>query len=274
MTPDLVSIVMPAYNSESFIAEAIASVQAQTYTHWNLIVVDDCSIDATGRVAREQAARDPRVSVLKSPANSGTAAARNLGLSNCSGRYVAFLDADDVWAPEKLEKQIAFMAQHKAGFSFTAYRKFGPSGPRGVIGARHSVTWQDMLKGSRIGCSTVMLDTRVFPRIRFPTGPGGRQDHSLWSSLLDAERRMDLIERGGREDYALWLSFLRHGGLAYGLDEPLVRYRVHGASKTARKLRAVAAQWVVYRDVEKFPPLLAGWYLAHYAVRGVMKALR
>jgi hypothetical protein len=131
-----------------------------------------------------------------------------------------------------------------------------------------------MLKGSRIGCSTVMLDTKIFPQIRFLTGPGGRQENVLWSSLLDAERRMDLIERGGREDYALWLSLLRHGGQAHGLDEPLVRYRVHGASKTARKLRAIAAQWVVYRDLEKFTPLRATWYLAHYAVRGVIKALR
>jgi len=265
---------MPAYNVDTFIAEAIASVHAQTYRHWKLIVVDDCSSDGTVRVAREWTERYPRVSVLSSPVNGGTAAARNLGLSNCAGRYVAFLDADDMWMPEKLEKQIAFMTQRKSGFSFTAYRKFGSAGPRGVIGARPSVSWRDMLKGNRIGCSTVMLDTKSYPKIRFPTGPGRRDDHALWLSLLHAERRMHLIERGGREDYALWLSLLRHGGLAHGLDEPLARYRVHGASKTARKLRSITAQWVVYRDVEKLPPLHSAWYLAHYAVRGVIKALR
>lgn len=250
MTNDLVSIVMPAYNCEKFIAEAIASVRAQTYRHWNLIVVDDCSTDGTARVASEWAARDPRVRVLSSPANGGTAAARNLGLSNCSGRYVAFLDADDAWSADKLEKQLAFMSRRNAGISFTAYEKFGSRGAGGVIAVPPSVSWRDMLKGNRIGCSTVILDTRVLPRIRFPTG------------------------LGRQEDYALWLSLLRDGGLAYGLNEPLVRYRVHGASKSARKLRSVTAQWIVYRELEKLPPLHAAWYLGHYAVRGVIKALR
>ena len=250
MTHDLVSIVMPAYNVDTYIAETIASVHAQTYRHWNLIVVDDCSSDGTVRVAREWTERDPRVSVLSSPVNGGTSSARNLGLSHCAGRYVAFLDADDIWMPEKLETQLAFMVQYNAGFSFTAYQMFGSAGPGGVISARPSVSWRDMLKGNRIGCSTVVLDTRIFPQIRFPTG------------------------LGRQEDFALWLSLLRDGGLAYGLNEPLVRYRVHEASKSSRKLRSVTAQWLVYRELEKLPPLRAAWYLGHYAVRGVVKALR
>lgn len=273
MMHDLVSIIMPAYNCETFIAEAIASVRAQTYRHWNLIVVDDCSTDGTARVAREWAERDPRVRVLSLLANRGTSAARNLGLAHSAGRYVAFLDADDIWAADKLDKQIAFMAQRKAGFSFTAYQKFSSARLGGVISASPTVSWRDMLKGNRIGCSTVMLDAHAFVQIRFPTGPGRRDHYPVWRSLLDPERRMGLVEQGG-EDYALWLSLLRNGGLAHGLDQPLVRYRVHKASKSARKLRAVAAQWVVYRDVEKIPRLRAAWYLGHYAVRGVIKALR
>lgn len=274
MTPDLVSIVMPAYNSESFVGEAIASVHSQTHAHWNLIVVDDCSSDGTARVAREWSRRDPRIAVVGSLANGGTAAARNVGLSHCHGRFVAFLDADDVWMPEKLEKQLSFMAERNADFSFTAYQKFGAEGLGGVIVARPTVSWRDMLKGNRIGCSTVVLDARAFPRLRFPSGLARRGELPLWRSLSDPERRLDLIERGGREDYALWLSLLRQRGLAYGLNEPLVRYRVHGASKTARKLRAIVAQWIVYRDFENIPPLGAAWYLAHYAVRGVIKALK
>jgi hypothetical protein len=165
------------------------------------------------------------------------------------------------------------MAERDAGFAFTSYQKFSSEGLGGVIAARPTVSWRDMLKGNRIGCSTVVVDTRAFPRLRFPSGLGRRGELTLWRSLFDAERRLELIERGGREDYVLWLSLLRKGTLAYGLDEPLVRYRVHGASKTARKLRAIVAQWVVYRDFEKIPPLSAAWYLAHYAVRGVIKAL-
>lgn len=274
MTQDHVSIVMPAYNAEAFIGEAIASVHGQTYPHWNLIVVDDRSADGTGLVAGEWAKRDSRVTMLSTPANSGTAFARNLGLSHCKGRYVAFLDADDLWLPEKLEKQLAFMAQCRTGFSFTAYQKFGSAGLGGVIGARPTVSRSDMLRGNRIGCSTVLLDTRVFPQPRFPPGLPRRKDFHLWKSFLDVERRMELIELGGREDYALWLSLLRNGRLAHGLDEALVRYRVHGASKTARKLRSVVAQWIVYRDFEKIPRLRSAWYLGHYAARGVLKALR
>lgn len=268
------SVVMPAYNCEAYIAEAIASVQAQTYEHWDLIVVDDCSADDTIRVAREWSDRERRVRVLASRVNGGTAHARNLGLTQSRGRYVAFLDADDVWMPEKLEKQIAFMNRHHCGFSFTAYRKFGADGAGGIVRALPTVTWSDMLKGSRIGCSTVILDTEVFPDLRFPTVAMRHNECPLWLSLIDAERRLELIERGGREDYALWLSLLRGGDAALGLDEPLVCYRVHGASKTSRKLRAIAGQWVVYRDLEGISGPRAAWYLGNYAVRGLIKALR
>jgi len=250
MPPDVVSVVMPVYNGEAFIAEAIASVHAQTYGNWQLFVVDDCSSDGSVREVQKWCDRDPRIKVLRTPGNAGSSAARNLGLSHCTGRYVAFLDADDAWVAAKLEKQLTFMTSLGAGFSFTAYRKFGARGLGGVVGADASVSWRDMLKGNRIGCSTVMLDTRVFPRIWFPTG------------------------LGRQEDYALWLSLLRHGQVAHGLDEPLVRYRVHGASKSAHKLRSIIAQWIVYRDLEKIPWLRAAWYLGHYAVRGVIKGLR
>jgi teichuronic acid biosynthesis glycosyltransferase TuaG len=249
MPPDLVSVVMPVYNGEAFIAEAIASVHAQTCGDWQLFVVDDCSSDGSVREAQRWCDRDPRIKVLRTPGNAGSSAARNLGISHCTGRYVAFLDADDVWVPAKLEKQLKFMTGRDAGFSFTAYRKLGTKGPGRVVRADTSVSWRDMLKGNRIGCSTVMLDTRAFPRISFPT------------------------ELGRQEDYALWLSLLRGGGPAYGLDEALVLYRVHSTSKSARKFRSVTAQWHVYRDLEKLSRPVAAWYLAHYAVRGVLKAL-
>lgn len=250
MNGDFVSVVIPAYNAEAFIGDAIASVREQTYPRWELIVVDDCSTDETVRVACERAERDPRVKIVRSPANGGTSVARNIGLSQCGGRYVAFLDADDVWMTEKMQRQLEFMGRQGIAFSFTAYQKFGSNGLGSVIGAPRSVSWREMLKGNRIGCSTVMIDTRVFPRLSFPTG------------------------LGRQEDYALWLSLLRQGGLAYGLDEPLVRYRVHEASKSARKLRSIAAQWSVYRDLERLPLLHAAWYLTHYAIRGTIKELK
>lgn len=250
MVNERVSVVMPVYNGAQFLDESIGSVRAQTLEDWELIVVDDCSADESERIARRHAQEDPRIKVLRTPANGGSSAARNTGLAQRSGRYVAFLDADDVWAPLKLERQLAFMRRADVAFSFTGYRKLGVGGPGGVIGARGAVSWCDMLKGNRIGCSTVMLDTRVHGKIAFPTG------------------------LGRQEDYALWLSLLRGGALACGLDEPLVLYRVHESSKSARKLPSIIAQWHVYRDFEKLPPLRAAWYLGHYAVRGVLKALR
>jgi teichuronic acid biosynthesis glycosyltransferase TuaG len=250
MTPAMVSIVMPAYNGAGFIAEAIASVLAQSHQRWELLVVDDCSNDGTGEIARGLGAGDPRIRVLETRENSGSAAARNLGLRECGGRYVAFLDADDLWNPHKLARQLEYMRERAASFSFTAYRKFSAAGPGGIVHAQAEVSWRDMLKGNRIGCSTVVLDAQAFPAIAFPTG------------------------LGRQEDYALWLSLLRAGGLAHGLDEPLAAYRVHETSKSSRKLRSVTAQWQVYRRLERLSPLLSAWYLGHYAVRGVLKALR
>jgi teichuronic acid biosynthesis glycosyltransferase TuaG len=247
---ELVCIVMPAYNAQGFVGDAIASICAQTHTRWELFVVDDCSTDGTRDVARAWASRDPRITLLTTQQNSGSSVARNFALSRRAGRYVAFLDADDLWVADKLEKQLRFMRDRGAAFSFTAYRKFSAAGPGGVVGARHMVTWGDMLKGNRIGCSTVMLDAQALPPLAFPT------------SL------------GRQEDYALWLALLRGGECAFGLDEPLVQYRVHQSSKSASKLPSVTAQWHVYRDLEKLPRLRAAWYLGHYAVRGIMKALR
>jgi teichuronic acid biosynthesis glycosyltransferase TuaG len=245
-----VSIIMPVHNGAQFVAEAIASVRAQTRGDWELLVVDDCSSDETALIAGQHAAQDARVRMLRTAANVGSSAARNLGLAHRGGRYVAFLDADDLWLPEKLEKQLEFMWRCNASFSFTAYRKFGPDGAGGVIHARDSTSWRDMLKGNRVGCSTVVLDTHAHPRIAFPIG------------------------LGRQEDYALWLSLLRPGAVARGLDEPLAMYRIHASSKSARKLPSILAQWRVYRDYERLPRLLAAWYLGHYAVRGAVKALR
>ena len=250
MENDLISIVMPAYNSGRFLKEAVESVREQTYQNWELIIVDDCSNDGTGHEAMTWSLLDPRIKALHTAQNAGSSAARNLGVSNCQGRYLAFLDADDIWLPEKLQKQVAFMRAKNVDFSFTSYRKLGAEGQGGKIAASATVSWRDMLKSNRIGCSTVMLDLRALPGVRFPT------------------------DLGRQEDYALWLALLRPGGVAYGLDEVLVLYRVHPDSKSARKLPSVMAQWLVYRKIERMPVWLAGWYLGHYAVRGLLKSLR
>ena len=247
---DLVCVVMPVHNGAPYLEASIESVRAQSHANWKLFVVDDCSTDDSARIAQRVADTDARVRVSRTPRNGGSSAARNLGLARCDGPFVAFLDADDLWHPSKLEKQLALTRKAKASFSFTAYRKFGEAGPGGVIHADSRVSWHDMLKGNRIGCSTVMLDARVHTHLAFPLG------------------------LGRQEDYALWLSLLRDGTCAHGLDEPLVEYRVHASSKSSRKLPSVLAQWRVYREFEGLSRLRALWYLGHYAVRGMLKSLR
>jgi teichuronic acid biosynthesis glycosyltransferase TuaG len=250
MSDGLVSVVMPAFNAGTFLEDAVQSIRAQTYPSWELFIVDDCSSDGTAENAMKWSSLDSRIKVLRTEKNSGSSVARNLGVSSCSGEYLAFIDADDVWLPGKLEKQVAFMRTRNADFSFTAYRKFEAQRQGAVMPARESVSWREMLKSNVIGCSTVMLAFRQFQNIRFPVG-------------LDRQ-----------EDYALWLQLLRTAQRAYGLNEVLTLYRIHSASKSTQKFRSIVAQWEVYRRFEKLSFLLSGWYLGQYAVRGLLKYLR
>jgi len=241
---------MPAYNAEHFLQDAIESVRRQTYPCWELLIVDDCSSDGTAEKAVEWSSQDSRIRVLRTGQNSGSSVARNLGLTDCRGRYLAFLDADDIWLPEKLEKQLTFMKDKNAEFSFTSYRKFEASNEGAVISAMKRVSWRDMLKSNVIGCSTVVMLSEAMCDIRFPAG----------------------LAR--QEDYAVWLQVLRKGRLAYGLNEVLTLYRVHPGSKSSRKLRSVTAQWQVYRQLERLSFWRSAWYLGNYAARGLLKRFR
>ena len=214
----LVSIIMPAYNSERYIEEAIKSVICQTYREWELLVIDDGSTDCTAALVEAVALKDSRVKLVRLKFNQGVAAARNKGLELAKGRYIAFLDSDDLWLPQKLEKQIAFMNVNNYSFSFHSYRHFNETNVSNkVVKAPKVLSYDDELRGNYIGCLTVCLDRSLLKLFSMP-----KERH---------------------EDYITWLNILKHNNIcAYGLQEDLARYRI-GNNSTISSNKLKSAWW-------------------------------
>lgn len=251
MKMPVISVVMPMYNSAQYIEQTIRSIQAQTFDDWELLIVDDCSTDGSAEIIENFAATDKRIRLIRLKENVGAAVARNTALDAVTGRYVAFLDADDEWRPEKLEKQLDFMLKNNYQFSFTAYEIITPSGKSTHKLIDHvpalSVGYKDMLKKrATMGCSTVMLDAKLAKRFRIP-----------------------LIRKG--QDYAFWLKILRHDNVAHCLPEPLTRYRIVPGSLSRNKIIKAAHQWHIYRQIEQIPFHTALYYFIHYAYRAVTR---
>jgi teichuronic acid biosynthesis glycosyltransferase TuaG len=242
-----VSVITPALNAERFITETISSIQAQTHENWELLVVDDGSTDGTIDIVCDASRSDSRVRLLRSDGHRGIAPARNLGLRNAAGRYVAFLDSDDLWDATKLERQLTFMNERESVFSFSAYRLITEGGqllgraraPSGEIGYR------DMLRGQRVGCLTVMLDASRLGTLQFPSFPKA-------------------------SDLGLWLEILAKGHVAHGLEEELATYRVVSKSVSRNKIKYVGRVWDIYR-AQPLPKLDLAWLYAQYAVSGLIK---
>ena len=242
-----VSIVTPAYNASLLIPQTIASVQSQTLKDWEMLIVDDCSTDETCAVVQRYAASDSRIKLICHSGNGGPARARNTALSAASGCYIAFLDSDDLWLPDKLERQLAFMGEKDAAFSYTLYRQFTENSeqPKKIILLPTSFSYRSLLRNTGIACLTVMIDTQK-------TGP----------------IKMPLVRH---EDYALWLNVLNRGIVAHGLMEDLARYRVAKGSVSGNKLRSVTWVWRIYRDVEKLSLPYAAFCLLNYGWRAYRK---
>lgn len=230
---------MPAYNCEAYIGEAIESVLSQTFTDWELVVIDDCSTDNTvSEVGRYLS--DERILLLQSPVNLGGAGARNLGIERACGRYMAFLDSDDAWLPEKLEKQVKFMRKNGAALSYTAYEVIDEKGKhQAFIPVRETVTYGAMLKHNYIACLTAMYDTELVGKVFMP----------------DVRKR---------QDFALWLKILSATGKGFGLNECLGRYRVRPGSLSASTLDAIRYYWRVVRSIEGVGVVRSGYSLLCY----------
>lgn len=240
----LVSVITPCYNAEDYLYESISSVLAQSYRNLELIVVDDCSSDGSLELLMSLSKCDTRMKVLKLKSNSGPAVARNVAINAAQGRYIAFLDSDDIWKKNKLEKQIKFMQENNYPFTYTSYSRFSTDlKGKEYVGAPDKLTYSDLLKTCYIGCLTSVYDSKYFGKIKMP-----------------------LISK--RQDWALWLKLLKKVEFAYGLNEELSLYRVRSDSISSNKLSAAKYVWLLYRRVEKLGLFESVYYFVNYALRG------
>lgn len=244
----LVSIITPAYNAAAYIAETIASVLAQTYTKWEMLIVNDCSKDNTAEIVQSYAAKDKRIKLINLKQNSGAAAARNTAIQNANGRYIAFLDSDDLWKKEKLQKQIEFMQQNGYAFTFTTYEHFRDTkkNVQNIVKVSKSLNYNQALKGNQIGCLTVMLDRKQIQNIHFT--------------------------KDKHEDYILWLNILKQGITAYGIQESLALYRTGNIkSISGNKLQSAIWTWKVYRESQNLSVVKSMYYMWFYVMNGLKK---
>ena len=242
-----VTIIMPSYNSEKFIIESVESVLVQTYSNWELIIVDYCSPDDSNKIITKYVDNDSRIKLIKLQKNSGPAVARNTAIEAANGRYIAFLDSDDVWLPNKLETQINFMHDNDLAFTYSSYRLVGEDNEHlGVFITKDKISYFDMLKTCSVGCLTAIYDTEKI----------GKQ-------------YMPLILK--RQDYGLWLKILKLIGETRGILEPLATYRIRKNSVSSNKVKAAKYQWKIYREIEKLSFLKSLYYFVFYAYNGVTK---
>ncbi|MHC0552933.1 glycosyltransferase family 2 protein [Salinicoccus sp. CNSTN-B1] len=246
-----VSVITPAYNAERFIRDAIHSVLDQTYTDWEMIIVDDRSTDRTVDYITAMQQKDARIRLIALEENSGSAVARNTAIENARGRYIAFLDSDDRWLPEKLAHQLRFMQEKDIAFSFTSYERTLEDGtPTGYLSKTpKKVDWDALMKRCVIGCLTVMLDTKKTGEVR-------------------------MVNIRTRQDYALWLELTRRGFTAYGLNKTLAWYRVVGGSISSNKWKAAKRNWYLFRNIESQSLISTIWYFSHYAMIAVKDLIK
>ena len=237
---NLVSIIMPAHNAEKTIKESIESVLCQSYSNWELIVVLDNCNDNTRPIV--QNINDLRINLLSTQNNqSGAAGARNLGIRAANGQYIAFLDSDDIWLPNKLQKQIGFMKSTSDCYlSYTDYYVFKDSKPKlKVFKAKSEATYSKIIKSNYIGCSTVVYDATINGKIFMP----------------EAATK--------REDFAAWLYCLRtFPGRVLNVGEPLMKYGIYEKSVSRNKFKMLKPHWNVLRNVEKLSFFKSLYFIA------------
>lgn len=224
----MVSIVMASYNSARWIKETIACIQAQTYSDWELIITDDASTDNSAEIIQAEAQKDSRIHFYRFSENSGAGKARNNSLSYATGRFISYLDADDLWTEDKLEKQLKIMRERNIAMCFADYDIISENGElRKTICVPDSVTYEQFLRKPLTCTHTVMFDTE-------------KVDKKL---LI-----MPDVRRG--QDAATWLQVLRSGVTAYALHEPVAKYRRHEGSLSSNKITALKRTWYLYREIE------------------------
>ena len=244
----LVSVITPVYNVEKYIDRTLNSVFSQTYDKIEIILVDDQSTDGSAAIIKRYSESHPEIVYYLQPQNMGAGYARNKALELARGQYVAFLDADDVWKPKKIEKQVSLMREKDAAFCFTAIEMI--DGDDNVIKGKRKVKevidYKFLLSNTMIPTSGVMVD-----RVK-------KGDFSMH------------LRRGG-QDYATWLRILRDGTKAYGIDEALVGYRIDGESLSSNKLKSIKQIWEIQTQDERVGKIAAGGHIAKWCWNSVKK---
>ena len=253
MKNDYISIITPSYNSAEYIEETIQSVLNQTYEKWELILVDDFSYDNTVSIIESFISLDSRIKLIKNTENKGAAFTRNTAILESKYSYLAFLDSDDIWVKEKLEKQFFFMKSNKIAFSFSGFDiidKIGNFTGKSVdTSQKGAFSYEDMLlKKATLGCSTVMLN------------------RSKFNGLMN----IPSIRTG--QDYAFWLKLLKNTDeKAHVISLPLTKYRITPNSISRNKIKKAGRQWFIYRNIEHLSFLKSCFCFCFYVFRAIFK---
>jgi teichuronic acid biosynthesis glycosyltransferase TuaG len=247
----MVSIITPSYNCSRFITDTVESVLSQSYVDWEMIIVDDCSIDNSVEIIERIIDDNPKIRLIKLENNVGSAQSRNAALEVANGRFIAFLDSDDIWHPDKLEKQVEFMLKRKAPISFTSYELIDENGAskNHIIHSVEKLTQIDYLKNTIIGFSTSMIDTQM---------------------VGNSFRMMDIRTR---QDASLWITLLGKGFIAQGINEVLMKYRVHSQSISANKGKAAKQVWNLYFNLHGLGFLKSIYCFSFYVFNAVKKRI-
>ncbi|PHV70159.1 glycosyl transferase family 2 [Sporanaerobium hydrogeniformans] len=242
---DLISIIVPVYNASNTVEKTIQSILKQSYTHFEVIVIDDCSSDNSFEILEALEKIDKRIILYKNEKNLGVSQTRNYGISKAKGEFIAFLDSDDEWRENKLELQLQYIKKQQADLCYTAYEMVGEKDSLGVYcSVPAQVTYKELLKENSILCSSVLVR----------------------KSRL---KEMPFNSEFFHEDFVLWLELLKEGCKAVGFQESLVRYQKGGRS--ADKLQASKNRWIIYRKCEQLGRLGAVYYFFHYMINGIKK---
>lgn len=249
MENKLVSIITPIYNGAKYVSETIESVLKQTYPHWEMIIVDDGSKDNSAEIIREYVTKDDRIQLIQQP-NGGSASARNNGIRRANGRYIALLDADDLWEPTFLESQLALMKEKDAIVVHASYRRINEES-REILSpymVKEIVSFKQMQMTNHIACLTGLYDTSKYGKV-----------------YLKEELKSI------RDDYAYWLDIVKLAGVAYGNPKILARYRVMASSTTGKKKKLIKAQYSFYRNYQGFSVLRSCLYTIYWGILGLLK---
>jgi teichuronic acid biosynthesis glycosyltransferase TuaG len=247
---ELVSIITPVFNSENYIEECISSILNQSYQNWEMLIVDDKSTDKSTDLIKSFSKDDKRIILFFLNENVGSAMARNYAISRANGKYIAFLDSDDIWLPNKLQIQIDYMKKNECYFVFSSYDVISHDNTQTFykIEVPKKISYDQYLKNTIIGCLTVVIDRDKFHDLEMP---------NLRSS----------------HDMALWLNLLKTCGYAHGISETLALYRDHKSSNTSNKIMAAYDVWNVYRYHENLNFLYSMYNFMFYVLNAFKKRM-